>query len=109
MRRFQRRIENFTCAQCGRLVIGNGYTNHCPDCLWSRHVDVMPGDREAECGGLMRPIGAELRHGLYMIEHECVRCGLRRKNRVGAEEAAALIRLARSLAGPAAPPSHRQP
>ena len=26
---------------------GNGYTNHCPKCLWSKHVDINPGDRGA--------------------------------------------------------------
>ena len=98
MRKFQRKIEDFTCAHCGQAVQGDGYTNHCPNCLWSRHVDDAPGDRAAECGGLMRPVGTEQRRGGYFVTQECVRCGFRRKNRVGEHEMAALIRLSRSLA-----------
>ena len=97
MRKFQRRIENFVCENCGRTVTGNGYTNHCPECLYSKHVDIAPGDRAAECGGLMRPIGSELSGGDYFVQHECVRCGFRRRNRITPDEMAALIRLARTL------------
>jgi hypothetical protein len=97
MRKFQRRIEDFTCEQCGRVVTGNGYTNHCPHCLYSKHVDVAPGDRAADCGGLMRPVGSELKNGAYFVLQECQRCGFRRKNRIGADEMDALIRLTRSL------------
>jgi hypothetical protein len=95
MRKFQRRIEDFVCGHCGREVAGDGYTNHCPSCLWSRHVDVNPGDRAAECGGMMRPATSLQRRGLWFVEHECVACGFRRVNRVGADEFEALIRLAR--------------
>ena len=58
-RSFQRRIENFVCEHCGEKVIGDGYTNHCPKCLWSKHVDVNPGDRMAHCGGMMKPEALE--------------------------------------------------
>ncbi len=98
MRKFQRTIENFVCEQCGRAVTGDGYTNHCPDCLYSKHVDVAPGDRAAACGGLMRPIGSELKGSTYFVLQECVSCGFRRKNRIAPNEMAALIRLTRSLA-----------
>jgi RNHCP domain len=98
MRKFQRTVENFVCEHCGRAVIGDGYTNHCPDCLYSKHVDIAPGDRAADCGGLMRPIGSELKGGAYFVLQECGRCGFRRKNRVSADEMSALIRLTRSLA-----------
>jgi hypothetical protein len=46
-RRFQRTIEDFECERCRMLVTGSGFTNHCPACLWSKHVDVHPGDRQA--------------------------------------------------------------
>ena len=97
MRKFQRRIEDFICEHCGRAVTGNGYTNHCPHCLYSKHVDIAPGDRAAECGGLMRPVGSELKNGFYFVMQACQRCGFRRRNRIGADEMAALIRLTRSL------------
>src|ERR1700733_2445834 len=97
MRRFRGTVENFVREHCGHPVTGNGYTNHCPNCLYSKHVDIAPGDRAAECGGLMRPIGSELKGGDYFVQQECVRCGCRRRNRVGSEEMAALIRVTRAL------------
>ncbi|MFN2146641.1 MAG: RNHCP domain-containing protein, partial [Anaerolineales bacterium] len=36
--KFQRRIEYFICEHCGAEVSGVGFTNHCPVCLWSKHV-----------------------------------------------------------------------
>ena len=75
---FTRTKEDFECEQCHRLVKGDGYTNHCPHCLWSKHVDVEPGDRASECGGAMRPASVRMRHGEYVISHECVMCGFTR-------------------------------
>ena len=51
---FQRCPEDFECGNCGHEIEGNGYTNHCTACLWSKHVDVNPGDRAADCHGLMK-------------------------------------------------------
>lgn len=79
--RFTRRREDFTCAHCGAAVRGNGYTNHCPRCLWSRHVDVAPGDRAADCGGLMPPVGALYEAGEYVVVQRCAECGHQRRNR----------------------------
>jgi hypothetical protein len=81
-KKFQRKIENFTCAHCGAAVVGDGYTNHCPHCLFSRHVDINPGDRAAPCGGLMRPVGFEQVKGEWRILHECQICGFARPNRL---------------------------
>lgn len=75
MKRFQRKIENFVCDNCGFEVLGNGYTDHCPKCLFSKHVDINPGDRESNCCGLMEPIGFEIKHGEYIIKYKCLKCG----------------------------------
>ncbi|NUS72047.1 MAG: RNHCP domain-containing protein [Corynebacteriales bacterium] len=80
-RQFQRTVEDFECGNCGAQVTGTGYTNHCPACLWSRHVDVQPGDRAAQCQALMRPVRAHLDHGAFIITHECTRCGVRKLNK----------------------------
>lgn len=73
---FERRIEDFTCEKCGTAVTGDGYTNHCPQCLHSKHVDINPGDRAATCGGLMEPVAVEGSTGEgYKIRHRCVQCG----------------------------------
>ena len=49
--------DSFTCKVCGRLVVaagaGSSHRNHCPNCLSSLHVDEEPGDRAADCGGIM--------------------------------------------------------
>lgn len=80
-KRFQRVKEDFTCEKCGLLVHGGGYTNHCPHCLWSKHVDVNPGDRQAECQGLMKPVSVDIRSGEYVILHRCEPCGHEKWNK----------------------------
>ena len=67
--------EPDTCEHCGAEIIGNGYTNHCPSCLWSKHVDIHPGDREAGCKGMMKPTGIEGKEGEWVIVHTCEKCG----------------------------------
>ena len=84
--RFQRTIEDFTCGHCGRHIKGNGYTNHCPSCLWSKHVDVHPGDRAALCGGMMEPIALSLRGDGRIITHRCLECGHKKNNLVSAQD-----------------------
>ena len=50
--------KDFICKVCGRLVTAEGagsqHRNHCPNCLSSQHLDVEPGDRAADCGGVRR-------------------------------------------------------
>ena len=51
----------FFCKVCGRLIkphiTGSEHRNHCPNCLSSLHLDNKKGDRSANCGGIMEPIG----------------------------------------------------
>ncbi len=86
MKQFTKRTENFKCEHCGTEVIGNGYTNHCPHCLYSKHVDINPGDRASDCGGLMEPIDAEMKNGEYFIIQRCQKCGFIRKNKFGKDD-----------------------
>lgn len=83
-KRFTKNDNPFVCANCGREVLpmGSSSRNHCPFCLCSLHVDVNPGDRANECGGLMRPIRSEpdAKHG-FIIIHKCEKCGEIRRNR----------------------------
>ncbi|HEY0907765.1 MAG TPA: RNHCP domain-containing protein [Candidatus Paceibacterota bacterium] len=81
-KKFTRTIEDFTCGNCGLEVKGNGYTNHCPKCLWSKHVDKNPGDRLEECGGLMKPIAIAKEGKDFVITHRCLRCGFERRKKV---------------------------
>ena len=84
MKQFTKRDEEFICENCGKKVLKLGYTSrdHCPHCLYSKHVDNMPGDREAECRGLLKPVQVELdsKKG-YVIIYKCEKCGAIRKNK----------------------------
>lgn len=80
----------FDCIRCGRPIpqhSGGSYRNHCPRCLWSRHVDVMPGDRGADCGGAMEPIGVDHsgKKG-YILIHRCTVCGAEDRNRLAPDD-----------------------
>lgn len=85
-KKFQRVIEDFACENCGIAVKGDGFTNHCPQCLWSKHVDRSPGDREETCQALMRPIGIEVNSDIYILTHRCTKCGIKKKNKIGKED-----------------------
>ena len=83
--------DSFTCKACGRLVTpeaaGSQHRNHCPNCLTSLHVDNEPGDRAADCGGLMDAVGVWVRkNGEWAIIHRCRRCGRFSSNRVAADD-----------------------
>lgn len=79
---FKKKIENFICEHCGVKVTGEGYTNHCPQCLYSKHVDINPGDRANICGGLMKPIGVITRGSeIVSIIHRCEVCGFKKRNK----------------------------
>ncbi len=97
-KKFQRTIENFTCEHCRAKVKGNGYTNHCPNCLWSKHVDVSPGDREGQCGGTMPPVRFEIKNSVYFLIHKCEKCDLEKKNRLAQNDSPkALIKLSKTF------------
>jgi hypothetical protein len=111
----------FTCVRCGLpitcapLVAGVQNRNHCPACLWSRHLDWrVAGDRLSNCRAPMEPIGlttkrsrnkyARERDGELMLIHRCAGCGKLSINRVAADDGEAEIveLFERSLAlGPA--------
>lgn len=82
MKRFNMIDEKFKCMNCGMEVDTLNYTarDHCPRCLYSRHVDVMPGDRQNKCMGLMMPIGIEKYKNTYKIIYKCLSCGEVHKN-----------------------------
>ncbi|GAA4828793.1 RNHCP domain-containing protein [Garicola koreensis] len=80
----------FDCMHCGRPIPsqpGGSYRNHCPRCLWSKHVDITPGDRAANCGGAMRPVGVDHsgKKG-YLLIHRCTVCGAQDRNRLAPDD-----------------------
>jgi hypothetical protein len=80
-KKFTRTKEDFVCEHCGFQATGTGYTNHCPHCLWSKHVDINPGDRQATCHGLMEPISVQVKGTGYVITHRCTKCGHTKPNK----------------------------
>lgn len=96
--------NNFTCLNCGKLVtsvskkIGTEHRNHCPNCLWSQHVDLKySGDRRSTCKKGMGPIGLTFKHegldkwgkqrqGELMIIHQCISLDKISINRVAADD-----------------------
>ncbi len=78
---FQKKKEDFVCEKCGFTNVGDGYTNHCQKCLWSKHVDINPGDRAEICGGIMEPIDLVNINNVFYIIHKCTKCFKERKNR----------------------------
>lgn len=76
--------EAFVCTVCAREVAAGGRRprDHCPSCLHSVHLDVVPGDRAAGCGGLLVPVRVDPSSKGLMIAYRCDRCGIERRNRV---------------------------
>lgn len=101
--------EVFKCRHCHRFVCplpyGGHHRNHCPFCLYSRHVDERKsGDRLSPCGASMEPIGHFQRpNGEYVLVHRCLDCELERFNRIAADDDFELV-----LALPALPPRTRR-
>ena len=102
-------LENgFWCKHCGAYVYtlpgssGVQNRNHCPFCLWSRHVDhFQAGDRLSACKAIMQPIGLTLKQtrnkyaccsiGELMLIHRCRDCGKLSINRIAADDQAELV------------------
>ena len=76
-KRFKMIDESFVCENCKKEVKPLGYTarDHCPFCLYSKHLDIIPGDRKSDCHGLLKPRGIEKgKKGKYKIVYECLKC-----------------------------------
>ena len=95
--------DGFSCLRCDAFVSvsprisGVRNRNHCPYCLWSRHVDWRsPGDRLSSCKGGMQPIGLTIKKnrnkysprpdGELMVVHRCMVCSAFSINRIAADD-----------------------
>lgn len=81
------------CLNCRKEIknsryIGTKNRNHCPYCLYSKHLDLkIPGDRKSSCLGLMKPIGLTFKKdGEIMLIHKCLKCGEFAKNRIAGDD-----------------------
>src|SRR5271157_3828196 len=101
MNRHVQYISSFECLHChasvGIASILAGNRNHCPYCLWSKHVDLnRVGDRLSACKVGMLPIGLTLKRtlkkycsgkgGELMLIHRCVACASLSINRMAADD-----------------------
>jgi len=88
MKRFNMIDENFICENCNKKVEKLNYTarDHCPFCLYSKHVDINPGDRKNSCLGLLEPIKIEKFKDTYKIIYRCKKCNVLHKNIVAVDD-----------------------
>jgi len=88
MKRFNELDEGFICENCKKEVKPLGYTSrdHCPYCLYSKHVDINPGDRNNTCKGLLKPIGIEKYKDTYKILYKCEKCHETHKNIIARDD-----------------------
>lgn len=88
MKRFLENDEEFICENCGKKVDKLVYSSrdHCPHCLYSKHVDILPGDRMNSCKGLLEPISIEKFKDTYKIVYKCVKCNEIHKNIIAKDD-----------------------
>jgi hypothetical protein len=103
MKNFTDINRDFKCIHCrnfvsaGYLLAGVNNRNHCPYCLWSRHMDLFKaGDRMSACKGPMEPIGLAMKRsykkymstsgGELMLAHLCTECEQISINRIAADD-----------------------
>lgn len=88
MKRFKMIDEEFICENCNTLVPKLEYSarDHCFNCLYSKHVDINPGDRSNDCMGLMKPISIEKYKNTYKIIYKCTKCNKLHKNIVANDD-----------------------
>ncbi len=88
-KRFTKNDSGFICAHCGHSVEPLGYTSrdHCPKCLVSLHVDILPGDRANSCGGKLLPVQAlpDPKKG-FVIVYKCSKCGATVRNKAARDD-----------------------
>ena len=93
MKKFNMVDEGFICEKCSSIVESLKYSarDHCPNCLYSKHVDINPGDRNNNCKGLLKPIDIEKFKDTYKIIYKCEKCGEIHKNIIAKDDNMDLI------------------
>ena len=88
MKKFNMLDEEFICENCNQKVEKLNYSarDHCPYCLYSKHVDINPGDRNNTCHGLLKPIDIEKYKNTYKIIYKCLKCNQHHKNNMANDD-----------------------
>ena len=94
MKNFTKNDEGFVCANCGKVVGKLNYSSrdHCPHRLCSLHIDILPGDRQNDCGGLLVPseVTQSNKKG-YIIKYTCLKCGKTHNNKSAEDDSFSTI------------------
>ena len=89
MKNFQKNDSDFVCQVCKQFVPALKFSSrdHCTNCLCSLHVDINPGDRQNECGGVLIPvdISQNSKKG-YIINYKCEKCGTLHNNKSATDD-----------------------
>ena len=93
MKQFTKLDEEFICENCKQKIKKLNYTtrDHCNYCLYSKHLDINPGDRQNNCKGLLKPIGIEKFKNTYKIIYKCEKCKQTHKNIMATDDNMDLI------------------
>lgn len=88
MKKFNMIDESFICENCNKTVNKLNYSarDHCPFCLYSKHVDINPGDRLNKCKGLLEPISIQKFKDTYKIIYKCQKCNQIHKNIIAKDD-----------------------
>lgn len=102
MKKFNMIDESFICDNCKKEVNKLDYTarDHCNHCLYSKHVDILPGDRQNKCHGLLEPISIEKYKNTYKIIYKCQKCHQIHKNIIANDDNYELIIKLSTLTNP---------
>ena len=88
MKKFLEKDDEFICENCHKKVEKLKYSSrdHCPYCLYSKHVDINPGDRLNNCQGLLEPIDIEKFKNSFKIIYKCQKCNKYHKNVIAKDD-----------------------
>lgn len=89
MKQFTKNDNGFICQNCKKTVLPLKYSSrdHCPYCLCSLHVDIMPGDRANLCKGLLVPFDLEYNQNKgFVIVYKCQKCNQIHKNKISEDD-----------------------
>lgn len=83
--------ESFSCENCNKEIMKHpswSARNHCPHCLYSKHLDKdFPWDRASECHALMKPVWKDHKKNKgWMVIHECIICWKKIPNKLAEDD-----------------------
>lgn len=83
--------ESFCCENCKEEISKHpswSARNHCPHCLYSKHLDKdFPWDRASECHSIMKPVWKDYHKNKgWMVIHQCQKCSKKIPNKLAEDD-----------------------